>query len=200
MLSTPTPKGTTYKLLSTWFKLFNFCILGGTLTHVSLILKSDPKQGVLYGRSNEPAGTIEIYMTSEKPNAYSGSIEECRLCVLLHEMVHAFVKHYSCNRSCCGTPLNNPAFGGAGVVDRHGPVWADTMANVSALVRQTVNWPVYTGIDNSVIKSMCLSNYQPTKKQLDHWGMDPMIWGHIDNWDDRRLKFIASHSKPEVES
>lgn len=199
MLFSPIPKATTHEelfdLLNSWLKLLSSWIFGGSLSHVRLVLiPQDAKRQLLFGQSY--VTYIEIFETKEIRRKFRGSTEEFRLGVLLHEMVHCFLLNYSCKYRCC-EPLNELAFGGAGN-HGHGPVWADSMVTVHAIVRKSVDWLESSSIRRGVEKTMREHSFQPTQKQLDRWGLNPKTWGHIDDWDGLRLKFLARNSKDEV--
>lgn len=113
-------------------------------------------------------------------------------------MVHAFIHQYSCQKPCCEPIINKPALGGEGP-DGHGPAWMDCMVHLSFILQQTVSWEVDVVVEGARM-TMYYDRYQPNKKQLQHWGLDPNVWGHIQNWDADRQRILEKHGIDDVVS
>lgn len=199
MLSSPIPMVATKEelkvLLTSWFNLFNYWIFGNTLlsTAISVVDEIGPR---IFGVYFKDIDTLKFAARSDTSH-FPGSPEEFKLSVLLHEMLHAFMFQYSCQKECCKV-LYHPALGGCG--SGHGPAWADSMVDLSDILRQAVSWEVEVGMRGSVGESMCLEGWQPNKRQLEFWGLDSSIWCHIDQWDSRRNRFLAAYNTMPAEN
>lgn len=205
MLSSPIPKVATNEeleaLLFSWFELFNRWLFGNTLSSTTLVVESPSSQKVMglgriatgLGNYTQETNTIAVVAYDEVAfkelkellgDKFLGSSEELKLGTLLHGMVNAFISQYSCQLSCCNI-VGHPSLGGSGS-SGHGPAWADSVTYLAEILRQTVEWQVEVGLKTNVRKSMALDRFQPSKKQLERWGLDAKVWGHIDNWDYQR--------------
>jgi hypothetical protein len=85
------------------------------------------------------------------------------VCILLHEMVHAFEVLYLCLKKCCYDTLKGQG--------SHGPAWYNAMATVQAEFVQLVRWPVDCGIAIGAMATMRDSCWQLRQDQLRCWGM-----------------------------
>lgn len=200
LLSSPIPRVDTDEdvriLISEWFDLFNSWFFANSLGNTALAVEKENDYGESFGYYLYSTDTITIAAHERVlMTGFPGSIGELHINTLLHEMVHAFTSQYSCLSYCCEIYTHPSRGGGMGF---HGPVWADITAYLRAVLRQTVNWPVDANVASSVQGSMCIENWQPTKKQLVSWEIDPNVWGHIDKWDDLRKRTLANEKKQSL--
>lgn len=104
-------------------------------------------------------------MSARREGVYN---EQHQICVLLHEMTHAFVDIFSCHKKCCRKKLQRPDWGtGKG---GHGNVWCSSMVAIESAFRPIVRWPVTYSIPESVALEM-ISGCQPREEQLVRWGL-----------------------------
>lgn len=202
LLTKPVPKAKSNKelknILEWWFHMFNAWLFAGTISSTATITVVDGMWPGNFKLYSQDENAIQIRFPSCK--------EVSKLSVLLHVMLHAWIYQYSCQKRCCQF-LEHPCLGGFGRLG-HGPAWADVMMDLKDIVKKVLNWEVeeiglhltdlygsIRGLYGGVGESMCIDNWQPNTGQLERWGFDPSIWGHIDNWDSKRKEFIALYDK-----
>lgn len=153
-------------LLDEWMKIFDrafyFQAVRNRCPPVKLINTSQD----FHGMYDPQTHIIRINLSLPPPQDYRGTVEEWRICVLLHEMLHAFLILYSCRRRDDGClAMWDLSMGGASDVG-HGPAWANAMTVIQAALRREVRWEVDCGINKSVRHTMSISDWHPRPDQL----------------------------------
>lgn len=93
--------------------------------------------------------------------------EEEVLCVLAHEMTHAFLGMYSCKCLDCRKERSYSRDGKAD--DGHGPRWADAAAAVQASLAKDVSWKVDLGVCACVSKSTLRNDWIVQYEVAKNW-------------------------------
>lgn len=89
------------------------------------------------------------------------------LCLLLHEMLHAFFCIYSCRCTSCEAH-KSASQGGVGA--GHGPAWMDAAHTVEMAFQGLVSWKVFLALPISAQTEARVSAWQPNFEQKHKWG------------------------------
>ena len=153
------------KLLDEWLpvldELFFFGAVEPQLKN-GIQLFNDPK-GANEGLYNERGSWIKINIGAPGHCIGERHCERLFLGTLLHEMLHAFLRTFSCTQKCCTSY--------AADVVGHQAIWCHAMVKLEASFERFVGWDVDCNIPTSVMGDMEKSDWQPREDHLDRWGL-----------------------------
>lgn len=165
------------ELLNQWMGLFDqaffFNAIGKRWRTVTLVHLHDGsgKGASAYGWYDHEGRGVCINVDLPPERGYRGSVESWHICTLLHEMVHAFLRCYTCMRAEDGCLRKwEPRMGGEGR-NGHGPAWANGMIVVQESLRREVGWHVECGVSSGVRHAMRKTGWRARPDQLERWGM-----------------------------
>lgn len=163
------------QLLSQWYIIFDKVFFFNSLLKVTrgMTITADvkPMQPRRFsGRYDVVQKHITICIHPRQSlflNQFHLSYEEYYICVLLHEMTHAFIERFACNCQKCSEIMRSVKLGGIG--QGHGPLWANAMIGLQTALQKEVQWKVFCSIGLSVKDEMRASKWQPSPPQLSKW-------------------------------
>jgi hypothetical protein len=169
------------KMLMDWFiifdKMFFFDNLQKEINSIEFEAQKRMKQldaaGFYDPAENRIFINLQAEMTLELTYTLTlthQSYEEYLICILLHEMTHAFIRRYSCRCQPCLKIRQSVHLGGDGP-HGHGPLWADAMTGIQTAFQNVVKWKVYCCIDFGVRDEMKVSKWKASPTQLSRWGL-----------------------------
>jgi hypothetical protein len=97
--------------------------------------------------------------------------EESFVGTLVHEMLHRFLRLYTCGCEPCRN-VTHPSVSGPGKTG-HGPCWVDAMLEIGQTLQDVVQWRVDVGLVISIENEMEGSNWEPTLQELRRWNVTP---------------------------
>ncbi|KAH8778020.1 hypothetical protein BGZ57DRAFT_347124 [Hyaloscypha finlandica] len=157
-------------LMKKWFRVLDEVFFFGKIRpHLKgglIVYNKDYKR--FYGQFDPNKRRIEINDVAHGDG--EGRRSHRLISTLIHEMVHAFLGIYTCDRICCwrkfSTDIDRLFCGGG-----HGPAWCDAMIKIETKLEELVGWSVYTGMDVVVMLEMQNKRleWQPTREQLVRW-------------------------------
>jgi hypothetical protein len=178
MLKAPVPrcrsKAALQTLLDEWMKLFDRAFFfEGVRRRWPKVALVHLGKGV-HGVYEHKGRGVCINLDTQGSREYKGSVEEFRICTLVHEMLHAFVALYTCMERSDGCNVKwHPSMGGEGA-SGHGPAWANAMIAIQPALQREVRWPVDCAVEISVAYTMSYTGWKPRADQLVRWGMSRM--------------------------
>ncbi|KAJ5038845.1 uncharacterized protein L3040_006524 [Drepanopeziza brunnea f. sp. 'multigermtubi'] len=160
------------RLASSFFPLFDKAFFFGVLRrgmHPSLPIltynSADQDEGFYSHKQRQ----IQLNLNVEPP--HGTSVGQRQLCVLLHEMLHAFLEIYACG--CRECRKRAAAGAGMGVGESgHGKEWCSAMSALQGALQDGVRWDVDCGIQVSVAIEVRASGWGPRGDLLRRWGVD----------------------------
>lgn len=161
---------TALKFVETVFFILDKAFFFGRIEHIVKnlkILQDSPKGRARHFTSIFGHNEIHLYMDRFMEEFGDGAeLQQKIVCVMLHEMLHAFIKYYTCTcRSC------NHRVGTAGVHGKtgHGPVWCNSMFVLQEALNSDVPWDADCNVGGSVEVESNASGWRPSQKQLERW-------------------------------
>jgi hypothetical protein len=163
-------KQETYNLMKAWFSVFvelfffpqvHKVLKGGMKVHYKL--KSSD-----HGLFCSSCKGIELNMYEGREGVFG---EYDHICTLLHEMVHAFVEIFSCNKKRCRRKKTRADWGLG--IGGYGSVWCNSMVPIEHAFSKMVRWLVECGVQSSLESEMGMHKpvWQPRQEQLARWGL-----------------------------
>jgi len=189
-IATKTNAAQRKNMVMNWFDIFDKMFFFGNLRkeingidfeddelveELNVVGAYDPTENHIFINIHEEK-TLELkkYLT-----LVHQSYEEYFICVLFHEMTHAFISTYCCVCRPCRKIRQSITLGGDGR-QGHGPLWADAMARMQVILQNLVKWNVNSCIDDSVREEMEFNKWEPSPSQLSRWGITrPRIPGKL---------------------
>jgi hypothetical protein len=111
------------------------------------------------------------------------------LCVLLHEMLHAFFYIYSCK--CTNCRSQKPALHGGVGASGHGPAWVDAAYALQMAFQELVSWEVFLGIPKSVQLETRVSGWKPDLEQRRRWGIPNSSYAELISVESKRHRQVS---------
>lgn len=168
-------KGNEVEFLKIWAKIFD------TVFFSSLLVPEIPPPIVCATWQGRTHDWLGVYSHDPCPASARGrqiriNINNPRGCasvlgVLLHEMVHAFLRIFTSKMNCGPCNMIVPPQEGGDGSTLHGPAWADLMILLQERLQDAVGWKVDCGVAQGVREEMEMSRLQPTSNQLLRWHM-----------------------------
>jgi hypothetical protein len=162
--------------LRQWFDIFNSAFYDGALRTMRdrLYLVTDEAgsdKGIFWLHTPLDKSQIWIRKNYVPLSFEKITQEESFLGTLVHEMLHAFLRFYTCDCKPCKN-LEHPSVGGFGTTG-HGPCWIDPMLAIGQALQNAVQWRVQVGVIPSIKYEMRESNWEPTMQEIRRWDITP---------------------------
>lgn len=177
-------------LMKLWSGIFNTWFFANTLSKTKLVVDNfeSTTDDALY----DPKENLIVIIPNGFEHCkgdYEGTQAAFHIIALLHEMVHAYIAQATCRCKSC-IEYSHPSHGGEGVVSGHGPCFLDSFLVVTNILRRVVKWPVPT-LASDAVYSMCVDGWQPSRRQLDDWGVRADVYGDPKDWDSERMEVLS---------
>ncbi|KAL2073879.1 hypothetical protein VTL71DRAFT_11205 [Oculimacula yallundae] len=166
-----TSKTDLTRLLNIWLRILDKALFFNLIRRG--IRKQDPL--VVYEKVDDMHGACwsmgkRTYITLNRLPEYNqhGSIAQCFIGTLAHEMLHAFFHLYSCESCSHCKKRMGARKGGEGKLG-HGPTWCNAIVKIQKALQLQLGWEVNTYHARSIAIEMRNSGWVPRDDQIERW-------------------------------